>query len=67
MKDGRLAVVFHGCDDDNFRADFTVAGRTASLDVDELIEVFNRIGDRLTLLGVFEDEDDYEVMTCRLQ
>ena len=36
------------------------------LDVDSALNAFNRLGDALCTAGVFEDDDEMEVVPCRL-
>ena len=36
------------------------------LDVDTALDAFNRLGDALCAAGVLEDDDEMEVVPCRL-
>lgn len=55
---GEFAVRFVISDDDG--------EKDVVLGVDAALDAFNRLGDALCATGVFEDDDEMEVVPCRL-
>ena len=55
---GEFAVRFVISDDDG--------EKDVVLGVDAALDAFNRLGDALYAAGVFEDDDELEVVPCRL-
>ena len=57
-------------DTDEFAVRFVISDEDGEkdvvMDVDKSLDLFNRLGDALFAAGVFEDDDEMEVVPCRL-